>query len=59
MAFGDADNDSSMISAVKYGVAMENGSPACKKAAVFLTKSNQKDGVARAIFHFLGKENGR
>ena len=59
MAFGDADNDSSMISAVKYGVAMENGSPACKKAAVFLTKRNQKDGVARAIFHFLGKENGR
>ena len=56
MAFGDADNDSSMLSAVKYGVAMKNGSPACKKAAAFLTGSNQEDGVARGILRFLDEK---
>lgn len=53
MAFGDADNDISMLSAVKYGIAMENGTQACREAAAFLTASNQEDGVAKMIFSFL------
>lgn len=53
MAFGDADNDSSMLSAVKYGIAMANGTLACKRAASYVTASNQEDGVARAVRRFL------
>lgn len=55
MAFGDADNDSSMLLAVKYGIAVGNGSEECKKSAAFLTESNQEDGVAKAIRYFCGR----
>lgn len=56
MAFGDADNDSSMLSAVRYGIAVDNGSAACKKAAAFITDSNEEDGVAKAILRFCGNQ---
>lgn len=52
MAFGDADNDSSMLKAVKYGIAVDNGTRACKDAAAFVTVSNEDDGVAKAIYRF-------
>lgn len=35
MAFGDADNDISMLTAVKYGIAMANGTENCKKSCLF------------------------
>ena len=55
MAFGDADNDSSMLKAVKYGIAMDNGTKACKAAAAFITASNEDDGVAKAIYRFCSQ----
>lgn len=54
MAFGDADNDSSMLAAVGYGTAMANGTPACKAAAAYVTASNEEDGVAKAIMAQIG-----
>ena len=55
IAFGDADNDCSMLEAVKYGVAVGNATEACKKAAAFVTASNEEDGVAKAVRQFLQK----
>lgn len=51
MAFGDADNDADMLSAVKYGIAMGNASESCKKAAFYVTDTNEADGVAKGILH--------
>lgn len=56
MAFGDADNDCSMLEAVKYGVAVENATEACKKSAAFVTASNEEDGVAKAVRQFLKED---
>lgn len=53
MAFGDADNDISMLDVVKYGIAMGNGTENCRKAAGYVTDTNEKDGVAKAIQHFV------
>lgn len=53
MAFGDADNDIPMLQSVRYGIAMANGSDDCKKAASYITESNEEDGVAKAIIKFL------
>lgn len=52
-AFGDADNDSDMLAAVKYGVAMANGTELCKKSAAIHTGSNNEDGVANAVIRLL------
>lgn len=49
MAFGDADNDIDMLAAVKYGIAMKNGTETCKKAAFVIADSNNEDGVAKEI----------
>lgn len=46
MAFGDSDNDLSMIEAAGAGVAMGNAYDSVKSAARFITKSNDEDGVA-------------
>lgn len=53
MAFGDADNDISMLTAVKYGMAMENGTENCRKAAAYVTDTNENDGVAKGILRFF------
>ena len=52
-AFGDADNDCSMIEAVKYGIAMGNATENCKKCAVCVTETNENDGVAIALEKLL------
>ena len=54
MAFGDADNDREMLSAVKYGIAMGNAEVCCKQAAYAVTLSNEEEGVARAVERYLG-----
>ncbi len=54
IAFGDAENDCLMLTAAGIGVAMENGSDACKRAADYVTKSNAEDGVAHALRELLG-----
>ena len=57
MAFGDADNDLGMIKASGYGFAMENGSDICKREAQYIARSNELDGVARAVEKYaLGKK---
>lgn len=53
MAFGDGSNDLSMIQAAGIGVAMENGVESLKQQADYITASNEKNGVAAAIHHFL------
>ena len=55
MAFGDGDNDIEMLQFAGWGFAVENGSPACKKAAGRITESNEKEGVAKAIINILKK----
>lgn len=58
MVFGDSMNDYSMIS-MEFGatVAMENGAEKVKKAAKYITKSNEEDGVAYAIEKLLKNRN--
>lgn len=53
MCIGDSENDLSMIEYAGLGVAMENGNDEVKKAAKFITLSNQEDGVAYAIEKFI------
>jgi Cof subfamily protein (haloacid dehalogenase superfamily) len=49
IAFGDNDNDITMLQAVGDGVAMENADPVCKAAANHLTESCENSGVARYL----------
>ena len=58
MACGDSENDMEMIRDVGFGVAMGNGSESVKKAARFVTKSNEEDGVAFAIQQYVLSDNG-
>lgn len=46
VAFGDGNNDLSMIHAAGYGVAMGNALDEVKKAARHSTTSNTEDGIA-------------
>ena len=52
-AFGDGDNDREMLSYAQVGIAMENGSLECKKAADWIAPSNENDGVAWGIEKLL------
>lgn len=49
MAFGDGENDWSMLKAAGTGVAMENGAPFLKERADRIAGSNRENGVAEAI----------
>lgn len=49
MAFGDGENDISMIELAGIGIAMDNGNPAVKRKADLIACSNEEDGVARVI----------
>lgn len=53
MACGDGGNDVEMLKEVGFAVAMENGSDPVKKAADFVTVSNDEGGVAKAIERFV------
>ncbi|SNU08545.1 hypothetical protein SAMN06297422_11849 [Lachnospiraceae bacterium] len=54
MAAGDADNDSSMVSAAGLGIAMINGDDKIKLAADVITeKDNNNDGLAPYISNFI------
>lgn len=52
-AFGDAQNDLSMLKAVGFGVAVKNAREEAKAAARFIAPSNDEDGVARMIEGFI------
>ncbi|MBD3948359.1 HAD family phosphatase [Tuanshanicoccus lijuaniae] len=53
MAIGDQENDLTMIEAAGIGVAMENAVDSVKEAAQYITASNDNNGVAQAIYHYI------
>lgn len=53
MAIGDSLNDIEMIQYAGIGVVMGNGRPETKRAADYITASNDEDGVAQAIEKFV------
>ena len=48
-AFGDADNDVSMLSSVGWGVAMGGAAPEAAAAARFVTDAVEDDGVLHGL----------
>ncbi len=55
MAFGDGENDISMLKAAGTGVAMGNASDQVKESADEVTLTNDQDGVAAAIQNWVLK----
>lgn len=53
MAFGDGENDISMIRSAGIGVAMENAEAHILEAADYITTANNEAGVASAIRKFV------
>lgn len=49
MAIGDNDNDVSMLAVAGCAVAVDNGTPAARRAAHWIAPSNVDDGVAAAV----------
>lgn len=54
MALGDGENDIGMIRFAGFSVAMGNGVPGLKKAASYVTVSNDDGGLEVAFRKFLG-----
>ena len=52
IAFGDGENDLSMIEMAGIGVVMENGMEAVKAAADYITDSAENHGVSTALRYF-------
>lgn len=52
-AFGDYDNDIPMLEQAGFPVAMKNGCDTIKSKAVYVTESNDEEGVAAVIETFL------
>ena len=55
MAFGDGQNDATMLEAAGLGVAMENAVAECKAVAGLIAPRNTEDGVAQVIEQFLAE----
>lgn len=55
MAFGDGQNDASMIAAAGLGVAMENAVAESKAVAQMIAPRSTEDGVAQVIEEFLNE----
>lgn len=53
MAIGDTENDLAILNTAAIGVAMGNATEEVKQAADYITLSNEEDGVAAAIRHFV------
>ena len=56
IAIGDGYNDLSMIRFAGLGIAMGNAQEPVKKAADYITLSNEEDGVAEAIDKFYSQQ---
>lgn len=52
MAFGDGENDATMLEYAGIGVAMGNGHPKTKDIADYVTDGIDDDGVISALKHF-------
>lgn len=57
IACGDGYNDLTMIQAAGLGVAMENAVLPVRKAAGYITYSNNEDGVAHVVEKFMLKSD--
>ena len=55
VAFGDGENDISMLQSAGYSIVMGNASDKVKEHSDFITKSNNEDGVAYAIETIIAK----
>ncbi|ASP27891.1 HAD superfamily hydrolase [Spiroplasma corruscae] len=55
-AFGDSFNDIPLLKAVEYPIALENSIKELKDLAIFVSKSNNDDGVAEFIENNILKE---
>ncbi|CAA7410392.1 unnamed protein product [Spirodela intermedia] len=53
MAIGDGENDVEMLQLASFSVALENGSEKAKSVANVIGSSNDKDGVAQAIYKYV------
>ena len=53
MAFGDSDNDVSMIRYAGLGVAMGNAKENARRAADLITASNENDGIAAVVEEYV------
>lgn len=53
-AFGDSENDISMLQKAGIGVAMGNAPDAVKRSAKFITGSNDDNGIARFLETYFG-----
>ncbi len=52
MAFGDGENDISMLKYVKTGIAMGNANDTVKNASDYVTDDIDNDGIGKALRHF-------
>ncbi len=53
IAFGDAENDISMLKFAGISVAMANGQEAVKNIATEVTDDNEHDGIAKALYKYI------
>lgn len=49
IAFGDGDNDYTLLESCRVGIAMSNATPRLKSIASMITLSNNEDGIAHAL----------
>lgn len=59
MALGDAANDLEMLAFVEHSVAMGNASDDVKAVCRYVTDTNDKAGVAKAIYQYVLDYNGQ
>ena len=57
VAFGDGENDISMLQSAGYSIVMGNASDKVKEYADFITKSNNEDGVAYVIEKIINNQD--
>lgn len=58
-AFGDDEGDCEMLGQCGVGVAVGNAVPRVRRAASFVTKSNEEDGVAWFLEQYIQSKCGR
>lgn len=56
MAFGDSENDISMLTFAGWSFAMQNACQSCKSAAKYETLSNVENGIAAAVNKYILNE---
>ncbi len=53
LAIGDSENDVSMLEYAGMGIAMGNAAAVVKQKADYVTDTNDRDGVAKALYKFV------